>query len=94
MKYHVLIDEIHYGEEGDLNLSFEDAQTLAKILLARGYAVLFTAGDTGDDIRVSWVYAGTADSLEVAHRSAVVFSSVDFLGMLEDGDYEEDEDAF
>lgn len=92
MKYDELINKIHYGEEGDLSLSFEDAQILAKILLARGYAVLFTAGDIGDDVRISWVYAGTVDSLNVAYRGAVVFGAVDFLGMLKNGDYEGDED--
>lgn len=91
MTYNELINKIQYGEEGSLNLSFEDAQTLAKILLARGYAVLFTAGDIGEDVEVSWSYAGNVDSLKVAHRTAVVFSSVDYLEMLENEDYEEDE---
>lgn len=91
MKYEELINKIQYGEEGSLNLSFEDAQTLAKILLARGYAILFTAGDIGDDVKVSWTYAGTTNSLDVAHRNEVVFGSVDYLGMLDAGDYEEDE---
>ena len=92
MKYGDLIDNIQYGEEGSLNLSLEDAQTLAKILLARGYAVLFTAGDVGDDVNVSWTYAGSPNSLNVAHRNEVVFGNADYLGMLEMGDYEEDED--
>lgn len=83
MKYEQLINEIQYGEEGSLNLSLEDAQTLAKILLARGYAVLLTAGDIGNDVNVSWIYAGTTDSLNVAHREKVVFGVVDFLEMLE-----------
>lgn len=93
MKYEELINKIQYGGDGSLDLSFEDAQTFTKILLARGYAVLFTAGDMGDDVKVSWCYAGTTNSLDVAHRNEVVFGSVDYLGMLEDGDYEEDEDG-
>ena len=91
MKYGELINKIQYGEEGFLNLSFEDAQTFAKILLARGYAVLFTAGDVGDDIKVSWCYAGSCKSLDVAHRDEVVFSCADYLEMLECGDYEDEE---
>ena len=91
MKYTELLEKIYHGEEGSLDLNFEDAQVFAKILLARGYAVLFTAGDIGDDVKVSWSYAGTTDSLKVAHRSEVVFGSADCLGMLENGDYEEDE---
>lgn len=89
MKYEELMNKIWYGEEGSLDLSFEDAQTFTKILLARGYAVLLTAGDIGDDIKVSWTYAGTPDSLNVAHRNEVVFSNADYLGMLEMGDYED-----
>lgn len=91
MKYEELMNKIYHGEEGSLNLSLEDAQTLAKILLAHGYAVLLTAGDIGNDVKVSWTYAGTPDSLNVAHRDAVVFGSADYLGMLEMGDYEGDE---
>ena len=92
MKYKELMNKIYRGEEGSLDLAFEDAQILAKVLLARGYAVLLTAGDIGDDVKVSWTYAGTTDSLNVAHRNEVVFGSADYLGMLEMGDYEEGED--
>ena len=92
MKYGDLIDNIQYGEEGSLNLSLEDAQTFAKILLSRGYAVLFTTGDVGDDVNVSWTYAGSPNSLIVAHREKVVFGDVEYLAMLEAGEYEEDED--
>ena len=91
MKYNELMNKIYHGEEGSLDLSFKNAQTLAKILLARGYAVLLTAGDIGDDVKVSWSYAGTTDSLNVAHRNEVVFSNADYLGMLEMGDYEDGE---
>ena len=92
MKYNELMNKIYRGEEGSLDLSFENAQTFAKILLARGYAVLLTAGDIGDDVKVSWTYAGTTDSLNVAHRNEVVFGSADYLAMLEMGDYEKDEE--
>lgn len=91
MKYEELMNKIYHGEEGSLDLSFEDAQTLAKILLARGYAVLLTAGDIGDDVKVSWTYAGTTDSLNIAHRNEVVFGNADYLAMLEMGDYEEED---
>lgn len=93
MKYEELMNKIYHGEEGSLDLSLKNAQTLAEVLLARGYAVLLTAGDIGDDVKVSWTYAGTLDSLNVAHRNEVVFSNADYLGMLEMGDYEEDEDG-
>lgn len=92
MKYEELMNKIYRGEEGSLDLAFEDAQILAKVLLARGYAVLLTAGDIGDDVKISWTYAGTTDSLNVAHRNEVVFGNADYLGMLEMGDYEEGED--
>lgn len=93
MKYEELMNKIYRGEEGSLDLSFEDAQTLAKILLARGYAVLLTAGDIGDDVRISWAYAGTTDSLNIAHRNEVVFGNADYLAMLEMGDYEEEDEV-
>ena len=92
MKYEELMNKIYHGEEGSLDLSLKNVQTFAEILLARGYAVLLTAGDIGDDVKVSWTYAGTTDSLNVAHRNEVVFGNADYLGMLEDGDYEENED--
>lgn len=91
MKYEELMNKIYHGEEGSLDLSLEDAQILAKVLLTRGYAVLLTAGDIGDDVKVSWTYAGTPDFLNVAHRNEVVFSNADYLGMLEMGDYEDGE---
>ena len=91
MKHEELMNKIYHGEEGSLDLDFKNAQTLAEVLLARGYAVLLTAGDIGDDVKVSWTYAGTPDSLNVAHRNEIVFSSADYLGMLEMGDYEKNE---
>ena len=92
MKYKELMNKIYRGEEGSLDLSLKNAHNLTEVLLARGYAVLLTAGDIGDDVKVSWTYAGTTDSLNVAHRNEVVFGSADYLGMLEMGDYEEGED--
>jgi hypothetical protein len=48
-------------------------------LLGKGYAVCLSGGDIGDDIRVSWIYAGDCDNLDYANYDNVVFTSLDYL---------------
>lgn len=88
-----LIEGITYGQEGSINLSFEDAMTFTKILLNRGYAVLYTGGDMGDDVRIDWKYAGDTKNLNWANRMNVVFGDPDFVEMLATGDYEPEDEG-
>lgn len=92
--YNEVIKGIVHGEEGSINLSFEDATVVAKILVNRGYAVLFSSGDIGDDVRIDWKYAGSTEGLNTAFRENVAFGDPDFVDMLSDGDYiDEDDDT-
>jgi len=86
-----LINGIVKGEDGSLQLSFEDATALAKILIRNGYAVMFTGGAIGDKVRVDWLYAGDTEALDYAHREDVCFGHHDFLEMLEMGDYKDED---
>lgn len=92
MKYSELMNKIYHGEEGSLALSFEDAQTFAKILIARGYAVLLTGGDIGDDVRIEWKYAGDIENLEYANRANVAFGAPGYVEDLANGNYDPDEE--
>ena len=87
-----LINKIHFGHEGSLQLSFEDCVSLQKILIQRGYAVLMTSGDFGDEYRIDWAYAGDIDNLKYADRAQVVFGSAEYLEMFVWGDYKEEEE--
>ena len=66
-----------HGEEGSLQLDERSAIILARILLKKGYAILLTGGDIGDDLRVSWLYAGDVDNLEYSNYDNVVFAPLD-----------------
>ena len=74
-----ILEHIPHGHEGQIDLSWEDAITWAKILNKRGYAVLFTSGDMDDDVKVSWLYARTVESLDYVGYDDVVFSHIDYL---------------
>jgi len=74
-----ILEHIPHGHEGQIDLSWEDAITWAKILNKRGYAVLFTSGDMDDDVKVSWLYAGAVESLDYADYDNVVFSHMDYF---------------
>lgn len=87
-----VIEGIANGEEGSICLAPDEAFTFTKILLGRGYAVLFTGGDMGDDIRVDWKYAGDVENLKWANRRNVVFGDPDYVDMLIEGDYGPDEE--
>jgi len=73
------LEKIPHGEEGQIDLSWDDAVTWAKILNKQGYAVLFTGGDMLDDVKVSWLYAGAEDNLDLADYDNVTFTSPDYL---------------
>ena len=88
-----IFEELNKNGEGYLLLPFEDACTLEKILLKQGYAVMITGGEVGDDqVRITWLYAGTIDDLTYPNENQVVFASKDLIDMLEFGDYDEEND--
>jgi len=91
-KYSEVIKGICHGEEGSICFDPADAMAFAQMLLKYGYAVLLTGGDIGDEVRVSWRFAGDVGSLRYADRDNVVFGEPDYVQMLADRDYEEDED--
>lgn len=90
--YNEVIKGIMDGQEGSLNLSFDEAAALSKILLNRGYAVLLTGGDFKDEVRVDWKYAGNINDLKYADRKNIVFGSPDYVQILIDDEYIHDEE--
>ena len=88
--YQELLEKIYMGQEGSLHLNWVDCCVLQKILLKKGYAVLITGGDIGDEYRIDWVYAGDSNNLDYANRARVCFCSNDYLDMLESGDYKDE----
>lgn len=74
-----ILDHVPHGEEGDLQLNKEDAQTLCDILLHNGFAVCLTGGDFGDKINVHWLYAGSDEDLHWADYGKVVFTNIDYI---------------
>ena len=74
-----ILKHIPHGHEGQIDLPWEDAITWAKILNKKGYAVLFTGGDMDDDVKVSWIYAGTTDNLDWADYDQVAFTNMDYI---------------
>lgn len=87
-----LTDKLYDGAEGRLQLPYEEACTLQKILISQGYAVLMADGDIGDKYEVRWVYAGDTGNLNYANPNQVVFASTDYLDMLVWGDYKGNEE--
>ena len=85
-----LIHRIKNGTEGHLQLSFEDAVTVQKILVNQGYAVMMSGGDIGDTYKISWIYAGDVGSLDYANSNNIIFCSADLIEMLIFHDYEDD----
>jgi hypothetical protein len=73
------LEKIPHGEEGQIDLSWDDAVVWAKILNRHGYAVLFTGGEMDGDVKVSWLYAGTEENLDWADYDMVTFTSPDYL---------------
>lgn len=87
-----LTDKLYDGAEGRLQLPYEEACTLQKILISQGYAVLMADGEIGDKYEVRWVYAGDTNNLSYANPNQVVFALTDYLDMLVWGDYKENEE--
>jgi len=87
-----LYERAIYGDNNSIQLSYEDACTFQKILLANGYAVLMTDGDIGDKYRIDWVYAGDIGNLEYADREQIAFGHRDFVEMLYWNDYKVEEE--
>ena len=77
--YKSCLEHIPHGEEGRINLPWEDAITWAKILNKKGYAVLFTSGDFEGEVNVAWLYAGSTENLDWADYDGVIFASTDYL---------------
>ena len=74
-----ILEKVPHGEEGHLQLDFEEVVTLQKILLDKGYAVCVTGGDCKDEYKISWIYAGTSADLDWADDSQICFTSVDYI---------------
>lgn len=72
-------DRIRNSIDGTVQLSYEEACTVQKILIDRGYVVCMAAGDIGDDYKLSWIYAGSPDNTNFADMSLVVFTTEDVL---------------
>lgn len=85
-----LYDHLSNGAEGSIQLPYEDACTLQKLLISNGYVVMMSDGDIGDDYEIEWIYAGTSGNLTYADSSNIVFSHKDYLDMLYWKDYEEE----
>ena len=88
-----ILKNVPHGQEGQIDLSWEDAITWAKILNKKGYAVLFTSGDMDDDVKVSWLYAGTVESLDYVDYDNVVFTNIDYIDEYPEA-YYKDNDIF
>lgn len=84
-----ILKNVPHGHEGQIDLSWEDAITWAKILNKMGYAVLFTSGDMDDDVKVSWLYAADVESLDYADYDNVVFSHMDYFDEYPEAYYKE-----
>ena len=74
-----VLDHFPHGEDGSLVLDKDGALKMIDILMARGYAVCLTGGDIGDEIRVSWIFAGDTDNLKYPDYANIVFTSADYL---------------
>lgn len=84
-----ILKNVPHGHEGQIDLSWEDAITWAKILNKMGYAVLFTGGDMDDDVKVSWIYAGDTDNLDWADYDNIVFTNIDYIDEYPEAYYKE-----
>lgn len=86
-----LIEKVYTDKEGSLELSYEDACTVQKILVDKGYCVLMSGGDCGE-YEITWNYAGDTDNLDFANKNNIVFCSRGYVEMLIYGDYIDDEE--
>ena len=74
-----ILEHIPHGEDGSLQCNEEETHILTKLLVKKGYAVCITGGDIGDDVRVSWIYAGDVGNLDWADYDQIIFSHIDYL---------------
>ena len=74
-----ILENVPHGEEGSLQLRFEDVVTLQKILLNYGYAVCVTGGDFEDEYTIAWIHAGTADNVDFADDTTICFTSINYI---------------
>lgn len=88
-----LYEHLYHGAEGHLQLSYEDACMLQKMLISNGYVVSMSCGDFDDTYKVEWVYGGDVDNLKFANSNNVVFGHRDYLDMLYWKEYEIDGDC-
>lgn len=88
MTYNEMVKKIVDGGEGFLELEFEDAATIANILLKKGYAILLTGGPIGDEVRIEWKYAGESGNLNYANRGNVAFGEPEYIEDIANGNYE------
>ena len=73
------LEKIPHGEEGELQLDMDDAINITKILLKKGYTVLFSSGDIGDDVKISWIYAGDTGDVDYANIDNICYTHMDYL---------------
>ena len=74
-----ILKHVPHGEEGQLELEWEDAITISKILLKNGYAVCLTGGEMGDEVKLSWLFAGSYENLDWADYGQVCFAHTDYI---------------
>ena len=87
-----VLEKVPHGEEGHLQLEYDDAVALQKILVNRGYAVMITGGDCGNDYRIAWIYAGAEGDLHWADADQICFTHIDYIADYPEAyqkDYEE-----
>ena len=84
-----LYEHLYNGAAGQLQLPYEDACTLQKLLVSNGFVVLMSDGDVGDTYKIEWIYGGDIDNLTYADSNNVVFGHRDYLDMLYWKEYEE-----
>lgn len=87
-----LYDNLYSGAEASLQLSYEDACVLQKMLISNGYVVLMSDGDIRDTYKVEWIYGGDSANLKYADSNNIVFAHRDYLDMLYWKDYKQDEE--
>lgn len=74
-----ILKNVPHGEDASLQLTPSEAIAFATMMVKKGYAICITGGDIGDNVRVSWLYAGNTDNLEYADYGNVVFTSIDYM---------------
>ena len=87
-----VLENVPHGHEGQLELEWEDAITISKILLKNGYAVCLTGGEMGDEIKLSWLFAGSYENLDWADYGQVCFTHAEYIESYPEASSEEYDD--